>query len=181
MNGRFIYGVVAIVLSSMGQCFSLARAADVSSEALLACAQESNDARRLHCFDALVADLRGASAVPPVAAAAAGAAATTAPAATTPHPAPAVTPEDRFGARGELKREKQPELSDLTATVTEVGTKPYGELVLTLDNGHVWAEIAANSKLKVKVGDTVKIERGALGSFLLIAPSGRSSKVARIR
>jgi len=44
----------------------------------------------------------------------------------------------------------------------------------------VWAEKISGSKLKVKVGDTVKIESGALGSFVLIA-NGRSSKVARVR
>jgi hypothetical protein len=45
----------------------------------------------------------------------------------------------------------------------------------------VWAEIAANSRVKLKTGDTVKIERGALGSYSLVTPNGRSSKVSRIR
>ena len=174
MNEWVVKVAVAAVLSGMGLCFSLARAAEVSSEALLACAKESNDARRLQCFDALVTELAPAPAAP----VAAAAAATTKPA---PAPAPAITAEERFGARGDLKQEKQPELSDLTATVTEVGAKPYGQLVVTLDNGQVWTEIAAGSKLKVKTGDVVKIERGALGSYLLIAPSGRSSKVSRVR
>jgi len=65
--------------------------------------------------------------------------------------------------------------------VTELGTKPHGELIVTLDNGQVWAEKASGSKVKLKTGDTVKIERGALGSYSLIAPNGRSSKVSRIR
>ncbi len=87
--------------------------------------------------------------------------------------------EDKFGARGELKPDDR--LNEITATVTAVGAKPYGELVVTLDNGQMWAEIAPGSKLKVKLGDSVKIEAGALGSFRLIAPNGRSSKVARVR
>jgi hypothetical protein len=90
------------------------------------------------------------------------------------------TPEERFGARGDLKPEKHTDLSEIAGTVTDLGTKPHGELIVTLDNGQVWAEIAAG-KIKLKKGDAVKVERGALGSYSLIAPNGRSSKVARIR
>jgi len=88
--------------------------------------------------------------------------------------------EGKFGARGDLNPEKHEQLSEITGKVTEVGAKAHGELVVTLDNGQVWAEKISGSKLKVKVGDTVKIESGALGSFVLIA-NGRSSKVARVR
>jgi superfamily I DNA and RNA helicase len=72
-------------------------------------------------------------------------------------------------------------VDEITGTVTELGTRPHGELLVTLDNGHVWAEIGTSSKIKLKVGDTVKIERGSLGSFLLVAPNGRSSRVTRVR
>jgi hypothetical protein len=198
-------------------------------EPFLACAAEADDARRLACFDAAVAQLKkeaghgavaAASAAPaavsaapveastapaeasPVAAApavaSAGAAAqTTAPAAAAPAPAAATTapagattasaaektlsPEEKFGLRGDLKREKLGELSELVATATGIAAKPRGELVITLDNGQVWTEIAPGSTIRVKVGDQVKIEAGTLGSFILIAPNGRSSKVSRIR
>jgi predicted Abi (CAAX) family protease len=103
------------------------------------------------------------------------------PAAPPPTPAASVSREEKFGARGDLDRERREGLKEITAKVTEVGARPHGELVVTLDNGQVWAERAASSKIKVKVGDTVKIESGALGSFVLIAPNGRSSKVARVR
>ena len=62
-----------------------------------------------------------------------------------------------------------------------IRAKPHGELVITLDNEQVWAEIAPGSKIKLKPGDTVKIESGALRSFVLVAPNGRSSKVSRVR
>ena len=134
---------------------------DNAKQALLVCASESDDTRRLRCFDAAVATLRSA-----------------------PEPVPisssAVSAEDRFGARGDLKPDKLPELKEITATVTAVRAKPYGELVITLDNGQVWAEIASGSKIRVKAGDSVKIETGALNSFVLIA-NGRSSKVSRVR
>jgi hypothetical protein len=130
--------------------------AESTDVALLDCAKERDDAQRLSCFDAVVASLRPAPA------------------------AAAMKPEDKFGARGDLDPEKRAELSEIAAKVAEVSAKPHGELVVTLDNGQVWVERTANSKLKVKAGDTVKIEAGAFGSFVLIA-NGRSSKVARVR
>jgi hypothetical protein len=170
MNRWVIMAALAVLLSGAG--LWPAQAAERTTDALLACANESDDAQRLRCFDAVVVGLRKAPA--PVAPAAA--------AAVVPPPAvPAPTAEQKFGARGDIKPDKHEVLSELTGTVTALGTKPHGELIVTLDNGQVWAEITANSRIKLKTGDTVKIERGALGSYSLVAPNGRSSKVARIR
>ena len=159
MNRWVVKAAWAVLLSGTGLVSSLAQAAQGTSDALVACAKETDDARRLRCFDAAVADLQRAPAAP----------------------AAAVAREDKFGARGDLDRERREELKEITGTVTEVSARPHGELVVTLDNGQVWAERTANTKIKVKVGDTVKIESGALGSFVLIAPNGRSSKVSRVR
>jgi hypothetical protein len=176
----------AVLVSGAG--FSHAYAADRTTDALLACANESEDAQRLRCFDAVVANLRKAPAAPaataaappPAAAAPSRTAAAPAPAASSPTPASAPTAEQRFGARGDISPDKHEEIDELTGTVTEIGTKPHGELIVTLDNGQVWAEKQSGSKVKLKTGDTVKIERGAMGSYTLIA-NGRSSKVSRIR
>jgi biotin carboxyl carrier protein len=165
MNRWIVRAAFAAVLTGTG--FSPANAAEGATEALLACADEPDDARRLRCFDAAVADLRRAPAVAAASAAATTATATPATAtpatATTATAAPAASPPPAAPA------------------ATAVGAKPYGELVVTLDNGQVWAELAPGSKVKVKAGDSVKIEAAALGSFFLIAPNGRSSKVARVR
>lgn len=164
---QWVIAALALLVSATG--LVPARAAD-NTEALLACANESDDARRLRCFDAVVAGWSKSQ----------GAPASTAAAQVAVPPA-APTPEAKFGARGNIKVDGREELKELTATVTALGTKPHGELIITLDNGQVWAEIAPNSKIKVKTGETVTIKRGALGSFTLIAPNGRSSKVARVR
>jgi len=179
MNRWVVQAACAVLLSGTGLVSSPAGAAQSTSDALVACASETDDARRLRCFDAVVADLRST----PAAAAAAVAATPNAPqpAAPPPTPAASISREERFGARGGLDPERREELKEITGKVTEVGTRPHGEVVVTLDNGQVWAERSASSKIKVKVGDTVRIESGALGSFLLIAPNGRSSKVARVR
>lgn len=170
MNRWVIKAALAVLLSGAG--LAPAEAAERTTDALLACANESDDAQRLRCFDAVVVALRKAPA--PVVPAAAAAVA-------PPPAAPAPTAEQKFGARGDIKPDKHEALTELTGTVTALGTKPRGELIVTLDNGQVWAEITTSSKIKLKTGDTVKIERGALGSYSLVAPNGRSSKVSRIR
>lgn len=181
---------LALVLG-LAQCWlSPALAAgSTANAAFMSCASEQDDARRLACFDAAVAQVRAQPAPPvassapaPAPAPAATAAATAAAAATVP-----LSKEERFGLRGDLKEEKAKkapeltELQELRATVTKVAAKPHGELVLTLDNGQVWYEIQANSGIRVKTGDQVTIRSGALGSYSVVAPNGRSSKVTRVR
>jgi hypothetical protein len=148
-----------------------ARAAVPATTAgFLACAAEKDDARRLACFDAAAAQTQAAAG--------------------TTLPAVAAAPlsqEEKFGLRGELKQEKAQkvpelqELEQLQAQVTRVSSKPHGELVVTLENGQVWAEIRPNSGARVKAGDRVTIKPGALGSFLLVASNGRSTRVTRVR
>ena len=145
----------------------------VTAGDFLSCAGEKDDARRLACFDAAVvhAGKQGATQ-----------AANAAPVAVVP-----LSKEEKFGLRGDLKQEKAkvaPELAEiqeLKAQVTKVTVKPHGELVLTLDNGQVWYEIQTSSGIRVKTGEQVTIKSGALGSFSLVAPNGRSSKVTRSR
>ena len=152
---------------------------------LLACAAEPDDTRRLACFDQALARIRGAdhpgkpAAVP---AATPAVVAGAAPAAIPPAAAPrVVSQEEEFGLRVDQKEEKPGQLSEIIAAVTDVRAKPHGELIITLANEQVWAEIAPGSKIKLKPGDTVKIESGVLRSFVLVAPNGRSSKVSRVR
>jgi hypothetical protein len=172
---RCVMAALAVLVSGTG--VASANAADRTSEALLACANEADDAQRLRCFDSVVAGLRKAPAAP-----AATAPAASTPAAAAPEPTKvASTPETRFGARGDIKPDRHEELNEIRGTVTALGAKPHGELLVTLDNGQVWGEIHVASKVRLKTGDAVRIERGALGSYTLVAPNGRSSKVSRIR
>jgi biotin carboxyl carrier protein len=176
MNRWVINAALAVVASCAG--FSVVKAAEGTNDALLACAKETDGARRLRCFDDVVAGLRRA---PPVKEAAVAATAATPPPAAAPTASTApLSREEKFGARGDLDPARREALSEITGKVTEVGSRAHGEIVVTLDNGQVWAEKSTGSKLKVKPGDTVKIESGMLGSFTLIA-NGRSSKVTRVR
>ena len=112
MNRWVVKAACAVLLSGTGLAFSPARAAESTTDALVACANETDDARRLRCFDAVVAGLaprrpllrlprsrrhraRRAAAPPPT-------------------PAASVSREDKFGARGDLDRERREELKEIT-------------------------------------------------------------------
>jgi hypothetical protein len=68
----------------------------------------------------------------------------------------------------------------MSATVTAIEKRPRGELVVTLDNGQVWAQKNADRYFPLEVGDPVAILAGALGSFRLIAGS-RATPVTRVQ
>lgn len=78
-----------------------------------------------------------------------------------------------------------PEAIDhITAKVTEVSYTPFGKFVLFLDNGQVWRQIDADSDRAdfSRNGNTVTIERGALGSYaLMIDNSSKTYKVKRAK
>ena len=151
-------------------------AAQDLSAALAGCRAEKDDALRLACYDREAGKLGQQSSV---------AAAT--PAAATQAAAPK-SPEEQFGYRGELAREEQDRakvearsLGRLEATVTNISTRADGTLVMTLDNGQVWAQNRPDSFFRLKIGEKVKIEPASLGSFLLISPAKRTARVTRLK
>lgn len=181
--------VAGIMLTALGNA---ALGVELPDE-LLRCATEKDDARRLACYDTEIGRLRAPSAAAPVPAPSAsvsGSAVATTVAPPGPAKAdagaapakPAVAAEDDFGRRGELRKEdERVEPSEVTGSVAAVSRGPDGRLVVTLENGQVWREISPNASVRLQTGDTVRIERGSLGSFLLVAPNKRSTKVTRIR
>lgn len=138
-------------------CCVIFVAADVCADdasALLACRSEPDDAKRLHCYDKAMKS-------------------------------PLATPAgEDFGVRGgPLAREQEAKAStvkQIRAKLAALATKPYGELVLTLDNGQVWEQLQA-AYFPLRPGDDITIKSGALGSYILVAPSGRGTKVRRLQ
>ena len=99
---------------------------------------------------------------------------------------PATSDVDEFGMTAELSNqlpadERAVELTEISATVTEVSKRPYGEHIVTLDNGQVWTEKDAEYGFRVKVGDTIVIKKGKLGGYRIVARGNRSSAVIRIK
>jgi hypothetical protein len=189
-RGRdFTRAAAGLVLAALG---STAAAAEIP-EGLRRCATESDDLRRLACYDAEIAgsgrvisnasgNVAGASAATPDPSAA-KAASDAAPkpdssAAATKAPA---DPADEFGLRRDPKKEPGTKAAEVSSSVAAFSRGVDRRLVVTLENGQVWREIAPNEAVRLQTGDTVRIERGSLGSFLLVAPNKRSTKVTRIK
>jgi hypothetical protein len=137
-----------------------ATANDIAAD-LARCRSESDDARRLQCYDSLAkGDTPAALKIPPK------------------------MSQEEFGvSNGPIAAQKsksQPQLQEIVAKAVEVKKKANGELVVTLDNDQVWQQLQP-SNLRLRVGDEVIIKAGALGSFILVAPSGRGTKVQRVK
>jgi hypothetical protein len=92
------------------------------------------------------------------------------------------SPDAQFGiAGGKLEQRKEAVVpKEIQAVVSGVARRPRGELVITLDNGQVWAQLAPQEYYPLKIGDTVHISKGALGSYSLTTPAKRGSKVTRL-
>jgi hypothetical protein len=129
---------------------------DDLAQRIAACTREQDDARRLACFDRAAASKVDAT--------------------------------QTFGVHGsELARNRvddQPEAESapkrISATVTGIEKRARGELVVTLDNGQVWAQKEIGAFFPLKVGDPVAILAGTLGSFRLIA-GNRATAVTRVQ
>lgn len=138
--------------------------------------------------DRVTSDRRSSS-VPAADRSAAAAASSEDVAGTNPGAASAASVEASFGfsgselARrhgGEQRQASAPpaQAERLNAAVTQVSKRPRGELVVTLDNGQVWAQKTAGY-IPLEPGDQVTILKGALRSYRLIA-NGRSTPVTRV-
>lgn len=185
MNRRFL---VVWFLAPLWGAASASLAAEQPAS-IEACASEKDDAKRLACYDRLAHPERAKPAPEPAAPAS-----TPAPAAAGSASAPGAsnaTEQDaasRFGYRGDVAREEhdrrkaeQEQIKEISATITELKTLPYGEWVITLDNGQVWVQKFPTKQFSVKVGDRVTIKAGVLKSYLLVTESGRSTRVSRMR
>lgn len=143
------------------------------------CASMGDDGARLACYDRIFRQP-----VPTAGATQTPSAAGSVGAATV---APPVNPQADFGLTEAAKRARDPEKASelmpesITRKVASVDRKQNGELVVTLDNGQVWAQLETDTKARVRPGDTVTIKKAALGSYLLVTPSKLATRVRRVR
>jgi hypothetical protein len=148
------------------------------ARAIHVCAAESDDARRIACYD------KAANRVDRIQAPESRTGKVKVP----QRPAvPVETPEQKFGlSSGEvLQREHVTQAPKvLTAQVVSVTQPPRGAMVLTLANGQVWmAQDADTHGVSVNVGDSVTITHEVLGGFLMTssATGHRSISVRRVK
>jgi len=190
MNHPSIHALLTIAILQ-GALPSLAAAEELPAS-VLACRAEKDDARRLSCFDREIGRYSSQSpengAAPPARIAEPPSGTSTANAAPAVVPAATPSPQAEFGFVGgtapEERARKQAAANpptQLQATVTGISRRGYGELIVTLDNSQVWAELAHDPDFDLGVNDKVTIKRAMLGSFLMINPDKRSTRVKRLR
>jgi|AntRauMinimDraft_4_1070384.scaffolds.fasta_scaffold00408_3 hypothetical protein len=81
--------------------------------------------------------------------------------------------EKRFGIEN---REKKEVIEKIHATIIRITERRFRDTTYQLDNGQTWVK-KDGSRLKIREGDKVYIERGALGSFYL----GKKDQNTRIK
>ena len=154
---RHRFGARAAIIVAMGfawhECPADAPSAASLAGGLRACAAETDDARRLACFDALV------QRVPAMEKHAFG------------------LPAMRERAAEAAPREP----ATLVAHVTRFTLQADNRLLITLDNGQTWAQVSPDARFATTVGEEVTIEKAALGSYFLTAGGHRATRVRRIR
>lgn len=146
-------------------------------QGLATCSAKADKLDRLICYDTLAGSVKSAPKV--ISTQTNTAAATTAVAATsvtaasqtktivTPTTLPANI-EDEFG-NANLKKDKDEankEINKIYLEIASISKDAYGALKVSFSNGQIWKQ-SDNRHFKVKVGETVFIEKAALGSFIL--------------
>ena len=161
-----LHTVLAAALVAAAPVEAALAAADDLAQRIAACTHEQDDARRLACFDRAAAPKAAASQAA----------------------VPKVDATQTFGVQGsELARSRDDDKpradsppKRISATVTAIEKRARGELVVTLDNGQVWAQKEVGAYFPLEVGDPVAILAGTLGSFRLIA-GNRATAVTRVQ
>lgn len=145
-------------------------------DSLKGCGQVENSLKRLICYDDLVERMKLNSdseqlveTVVPV---------------LTNKPSPPSTKksvpssrsdDDYFGKEQDKVKELKTE-DKIYATVVNIGIDAKRKRLISLSNGHIWRELS-DVRLKLKVKDSIYIERGILGSFFL----GKTNENSRIK
>ncbi len=68
----------------------------------------------------------------------------------------------------------------IRATVKGVAERSRGERVVTLENGQVWMLTEGTSRGRLRSGDQVTIRNAALGTYMLVTPSGIALRAKRL-
>ena len=54
---------------------------------------------------------------------------------------------------------------EFSATVNDIAHRPYGEMIILLDNGQVWEQKHRDTRFRLKIGDSVTISRGLISGY----------------
>jgi hypothetical protein len=144
---------------------------------LTQCAATADKLDRLICYDKLAesvkADTMSTQTIPTTVATVAVPTTAAAIVATAPQ-APAAKIADDFGM--EAKRVQENTVDKIYLEIQSIAEDAYGDIKVTFTNGQVWKQTDGR-KYNVKQGETVYIEKAALGSFLM----GTDDRNAKVR
>jgi hypothetical protein len=73
------------------------------------------------------------------------------------------------------------DVKELSGKVVALTDRPHAGFLVTLDNGQIWVQNEMETGHFVAVGDVVSIKPGRFGAFWLTGPSGRGTRVHRLR
>ena len=134
-------------------------------EAVYACANETDQARRLACYDSAVAALRGAQTSGEVVAIDRGNVER--------------MQRDSFGFNLPSIGNLLPQVGHddnvvdrVEATVARMSVSQSGRTTFRMEDGQVWVQVDPERVYNVREGDTVTIRRAAMGSFMISSPRG---------
>jgi hypothetical protein len=147
----------ACLVMTLLVCVSMPAGArtDPLADGLRRCAGETDQAKRLACFDALVATLAKIEA-----------------------DQFGLTAD--IARKHDPAGERPADDAVLPGKILALRQGSRGEWIFTLDNQQVWVQTVAEPSKRFVVGDVVHIEHGAMGSLWLAADKGRKTRVKRI-
>jgi lipoprotein-anchoring transpeptidase ErfK/SrfK len=153
-----------------------AGAAFADDTAILKCRAQPDTARRLACYDAIPVGAAPVAATAPVAAPAPAAAPAQA-------AAPALSPEQNFGLRPVVKKQKEVEPGSIRSSVVGRFDGWAPGTIFTLANGQVWKVTDdTDAVLPIMQNPNVEITRGLIGAyFLQVEGHVNTARVARVK
>jgi hypothetical protein len=171
-----------IIILTLTLMITGASQAQTLAEALQGCTDEADNLARLTCFDRLVKQSESDSASK-----------TTVKKALPPAPEIPNIRGKKQQVKADINTKKvekfglahkpaaNSKLNKIVAIITNVSKDPYGKLIISLDNEHVWKQ-SDGDRFHLKAGEQVYVEEGALNSFFLSKESvNRRIRVKRLK
>jgi hypothetical protein len=153
MSGRHLWSIMLMLSLASPNAFA---AIEPLAEGVRRCSLETDQGKRLACFDAL------ASTLPKIQSDQFG-----------------MTVD--IARKRDPVAESKNENESLSGKIAALQEAPRGEYVFTLDNGQIWIQAELRSNIRFEVGDAVQIEHGAMSSLWLAADHHRKTRVKRIQ
>ncbi len=89
--------------------------------------------------------------------------------------------DSTIAAHEEAAGARPQKIAKIEAHIVGLALTGEGRTLFTLDDAQVWRQIDSDADPLARLGDSVTISRGLLGSYWLQLKSRRGCKVARVR